>query len=1076
MSNRKIKVSGYSQRIFYNNGIEYRPYSSNLVGLQSTSIDDDAVFTLGNFNVSINADSRLSKFFNTKQFSNFYSLENIGIDNNDLKTFFDKKKLSLKLDKLNLKNYAYFGSMKEFLRISLENIIINWPAGFFSSPINYNNPSEINYSYYDLTYDPITNISDFKIKKELLLNRFNIRVSPSNSIFTGNELRDFTSSFSKYEIVFNDVKYNIIDYSDLGDYIGLKVTNNFSLNITPNDVFLIKPIDSEIEKFFKTLSDFEKTLLNRDSSPKYTSSFYINMIDEFGITINTEKVVTWPVLDGYNIEFDSEEYIDYVTKLIEISENSDTIDTDIMTRMLIANSILEFDTVPNIIGEMEVREGQKINSLLKIYGRSFDDVKKYIDGISFANTVTYDEINNTPDDMLPNIASLLGWDIFSIFNDFNFMNEFLTIKNENSSKSNIEIQHEFWRRLILNSPWLWKSKGTRKSIEFLIKFLGIPDGLINFNEYVYKLKERLDIGEIESILNTISGNTLTVGELLITRDGLPKLMANNDGMYFQKSGGWYRETGGPRSNIDIYSGNNPHIGEYDGGQEYLNQFKNLIPDFKPTTIIEEVEKEVKYNLFSNNDLGEFNIIPDSTSVEILNDDWLDISNFVIYDSNVQLKNPRVKVINECGCVSNEIDGMLVIDVSVKPLINECKYNGFTFGEDGIIIFDYNGDLSTNVSQECCKKLGFKPELGPDKFYICRWKEIKDNCGNYKPLKADNQQWYFLNIKNEVVTVVPFPECCPVDSIPVLVDGGYSCTIPVKNHPCDNFSLMGKILDQYLVFNDATTNSETIFVPSIECCTNLGYESFISNQGISCLACKSYSSSSLVDGYMVFTDANGFTFDLVNRVECCPSGTLPELQLEGGIKCKSNRDSGGDTDACRYLKKINAVPNPSGGLTSITVRGKYCDNRRFSFTFVNGVNGIINVEEFVESCVIPSSIVISAAPQRVNYTWDDSQPCASEQTPQLFLGLRSQNSLDSFNEFRLCELKTAPLNRNVLLELTTPLSIQVGDLVRNGDANRTLFNGQNRWYNLALSVVDAQNESIVVKINTLGVITEINNCN
>lgn len=1075
MSNRKIKVSGYSQRIFYNNGIEYRPYSSNLVGLQSTSIDDDAVFTLGNFNVSVNSDSRISKFFNTKQFSNFYSLENLGVDNVDLKNFFDNRKLLLKLDKLNLKNYAYFGSMKEFLRVSLENIIINWPAGFFSSPINYNNPNEISYSYYDFLFNPITNISEFKLRKDLLINKFNVQVSVSNSIFTGNELRDFTSNFNKYEIEFNGLKYPIIDYIDLGEYIGLKVSNDFYLNVSPNDSFLIKPIDLEIEKFFKMLSEFEKTLLDRNSLPKYTSSFYINMIDDFGVTINTEKVVTWPVLDGYNIEFDSEEYSDYVTKLIEISENSDSIDSDIISRMLIANSILEFDTIPNVIGEMVVKDGQKINSLLKLYGRNFDEVKKYIDGISFANTVTYDEINNAPDDVLPNIANLLGWDVFSIFNDFSFLEEFLSVNDSNKTK--IEIQYEFWRRLILNTPWLWKSKGSRKSIEFLIKFLGIPDGLIIFNEHIYKIKERLDISEIENILNNISGNTLTIDDLLITRDGLPKLMPDNDDMYFQKSGGWYRETGGSRANLDIYSGNNPHIGDYDGGQEYINQFKNLIPEFKPTTIIEEVEKEVKYNLFTNNDLGEFNNIPDSSNIEILNNDWLDVSDYIVYSNSVEVKEPKTEILNECGCVSNELDGMLVIDVSPKPLINECKYNGFSFGEDGIILFDYNGDISPSVSQECCKKLGFTPELGPDKYYICRWKEIKDSCDNYKPLKSDDQQWYFLNINNEVVTVVPFPECCPSGSIPKLVDGGYSCAVEIKNNPCDSFSLTGNILENYLVFNNTTTNIETIFVPSVDCCTNLGYESSVTNQGISCLACKSYSSSTIVDGYAVFVDLNGFSFEYVNRVECCPTNTLPELQLEGGIKCKSKKDSGGGgSEPCRYLKKINAIPNPSGGLTSITVSGEYCNGERFTFTFVNGFGGVINTEEFVESCVVPNSLVISAAPQRVNYTWDDSQSCSSHQTPQLYLGLRSQNNVDSFSEFRICELKTAPLNRSVLLELAAPISIQIGDIVRNGDPNRTLFNGQNRWYNLALSIVDAQNESIVVKINTLGVITEINNCN
>ncbi len=33
----------------------------------------------------------------------------------------------------------------------------------------------------------------------------------------------------------------------------------------------------------------------------------------------------------------------------------------------------------------------------------------------------------------------------------------------------------------MNSSWLFKSKGTRKAIEFILNFIGTPDGLIEFN-------------------------------------------------------------------------------------------------------------------------------------------------------------------------------------------------------------------------------------------------------------------------------------------------------------------------------------------------------------------------------------------------------------------------------------------------------------------------------------------------------------------------------------------------------------------------------------------------------------------
>jgi hypothetical protein len=52
-----------------------------------------------------------------------------------------------------------------------------------------------------------------------------------------------------------------------------------------------------------------------------------------------------------------------------------------------------------------------MNKTLHIYGRNFDEINKYIKGISFSNVVTYDKQDNTPDIYLKN--SVLGWDLIS---------------------------------------------------------------------------------------------------------------------------------------------------------------------------------------------------------------------------------------------------------------------------------------------------------------------------------------------------------------------------------------------------------------------------------------------------------------------------------------------------------------------------------------------------------------------------------------------------------------------------------------------------------------------------------------
>ena len=108
-----------------------------------------------------------------------------------------------------------------------------------------------------------------------------------------------------------------------------------------------------------------------------------------------------------------------------------------------------------------------MNKTLKIYGREFDEIKKYIDGISFANVVTYDKKDNTPDQLVKYLARTLGWELTSSIIDNNILNNYLKPNDNNYPGHTIgltpaESEVELWRRLILNSAYLWKTKGSRK--------------------------------------------------------------------------------------------------------------------------------------------------------------------------------------------------------------------------------------------------------------------------------------------------------------------------------------------------------------------------------------------------------------------------------------------------------------------------------------------------------------------------------------------------------------------------------------------------------------------------------------
>ena len=50
-----------------------------------------------------------------------------------------------------------------------------------------------------------------------------------------------------------------------------------------------------------------------------------------------------------------------------------------------------------------------------------------------------------------------------------------------------------------------KSKGTRKAIEFLFRFIGAPEALVNFNEYIVMVDKPLDMEEIKKLLYIYTG-------------------------------------------------------------------------------------------------------------------------------------------------------------------------------------------------------------------------------------------------------------------------------------------------------------------------------------------------------------------------------------------------------------------------------------------------------------------------------------------------------------------------------------------------------------------------------------------
>ena len=744
--NNRIRVIGYEQRVFFNDGIEYRNFSDGLVGNQQTegSTSNSSVFTLGNFVTTTNYEGRTSRIFSTKKFSKFYNLENYNLTSEGNKLLLNNNvTVTLNLDTSDLCNFAYFGSATEFVRVSLENIITNWPASLYLNPLrNDGINTVVGDTVTDYSYNPVLNKATFKVDVNFISNKFDINFLQNGTIVDtfnqDNTLRNLTVSFANYVVLIEGNEYPVLNFtgstSVTNDFVYFEVKGDpFGFNGTAasKPEYHIKPNRTFEESFFNSISEYENNLLNRLTVPKYTSKYkFKTELDDGNILIN-EKTLTWPVNDGYNIDYDTPEYVSFVTDLLEISNSKDGIETNLMTRFLTAQSISDFDTVPKCDGTEEETAGQKMNRTLKIYGREFDEIKKYIDGISFANVVTYDKKENTPDQLVKYLARVLGWELTSSILENDLVNSYLNVGTRSYAGYSrgltpAEAEIELWRRLILNSSWIWKAKGTRKTIEFFFKMIGAPDGLIDFDEHVYVAKNPIDMDLFYAVLeNNGLDNDLSLYN--VDDEGYPKFFRDTSDMYFQKGGQWYRETSGPGAIQHVLEGNNPHVGPYDGGKEYINQLENIIPAFTAFTLTSTTITTGTTQLFTNYNNGIVNQYTGDTYITLQNDDNVDLTGKVNATTSI-IDDPCPQIeLTDCGCDIPEDDEALKIyidkeDFTPIQVASQCNDGlvSTTTTTDNYIeakytLYDVNGNPSTTnykitkfINPECCSTFRAKP--------------------------------------------------------------------------------------------------------------------------------------------------------------------------------------------------------------------------------------------------------------------------------------------------------------------------------------------------------------------------------
>ena len=160
--------------------------------------------------------------------------------------------------------------------------------------------------------------------------------------------------------------------------------------------------------------------------------------------------------------------------------------------------------------EENILGGTRMEGILKIWGRCYDDLKRYVDGISLKNCITYDSGSpNLANAELSDKAELLGWEVYStklnrddnMYITNNFCDEYLErwydTKNIEAVSQNM-VDNDFMNRLVLSSGEIFRTKGTKHAIEMTFGLFGIGNNQAPRTYYYAsnEIPQRLDIDNL----------------------------------------------------------------------------------------------------------------------------------------------------------------------------------------------------------------------------------------------------------------------------------------------------------------------------------------------------------------------------------------------------------------------------------------------------------------------------------------------------------------------------------------------------------------------------------------------------
>lgn len=518
--------------------IFYIPYDQNKTVTKTPFISN--LLDVGAFAVQSNLNSKKTDKIPLLSQNTFsYTLEDILNLSGNSSTLTSKTKsdVTININKKKPSSFLKYSSLEKNILFALDYIFLNYPATLF---VSNNVNKKISDNILNAYYNEITNKTNFVvntnfIQNPLEINYLSVDLPNPQGISKYRVLKDY---YTQYVLEANGVDYPITRFQGStrfqNAFISFEIKGN-PFNKGNNSIpIYIKPKQTIKDDFTQNAPRLVPILLGEE----FLDGFYSKFVD-YDIVGNGSKLeytVTFilPKSDKYNPSLNSNSFEIYKETLLLFAKKQDETETNILERKYVEKNLLS-----SVFDNLEHLENQndKLNTLLAVFGYSFDERFAYLNSLKNIRLITYDGEDNISDDLLDIYISNLGLDIDK------------TSKNK--------------KLLALNLPFLLKSKGTRAGIDFILAYLNIPSELVEFNEYVKICESPIDVDLLKYYYSLVYGND-NLSALSIDENGNPKPNSNyifEDNNYWQQfetldvnlNGKYFKKTTNTTSETTIFS-------------------------------------------------------------------------------------------------------------------------------------------------------------------------------------------------------------------------------------------------------------------------------------------------------------------------------------------------------------------------------------------------------------------------------------------------------------------------------------------------------------------------------------------